>query len=346
MISTIYRLTAPGMFEPTCRELPYVPGGGEALLRPLWLSICRADQRYYQGLRSPEALKAKLPMALIHECAAEVLHDPSDTFATGSLVIPVPNIPGETDPFIAENYLSTSRFRSSGYDGFLQEYVLAEPARLVAAPQGVRPEVSAFLELVSVAMHAISRFERVAHGRRERLAVWGDGNLGYITALLLRALYPEAKLTVLGTVTEKLSLFSFADQLLHVDDVRLEARKTLCDHAFECVGGGGCEPALNQIIDVIAPEGTMALLGVSESLVPLNTRMVLEKGLRLFGSSRSGLADFQRAAALLEEHPDLGLALERLVSEVVTVRSLGDIHKAFRVDAQQSFGKTVMELRL
>jgi ribitol-5-phosphate 2-dehydrogenase len=344
LISTIYRLTAPGMLEPTCRELPV--SGGEVLLRPRWLSICRADQRYYQGQRSPEALKAKLPMALIHECAAEVLRDPSGAFAPGALVIPVPNLPGETDPYIAENYRFTSRFRSSGFDGYLQEYLLEAPERLVAAPRGVPPEVCAFLELVSVAMHAITRFEGIAHGRRERLAVWGDGNLGYITALLLRALYPAAQLIVLGAVEEKLSLFSFADQRLLVDSLHLGARETLCDHAFECVGGGGCQPALNQMIDVIAPEGAMALLGVSENPVALGTRMVLEKGLRLFGSSRSGLADFQRTAALLEANPGLGQALERLVSEVVPVRSVADIHKAFRLDAQQSFGKTILEFLL
>jgi hypothetical protein len=35
----------------------------------------------------------------------------------------VPNDPTEEDPIIAENYLRSSRFRSSGYDGFMQDYV-------------------------------------------------------------------------------------------------------------------------------------------------------------------------------------------------------------------------------
>ena len=34
------------------------------------------------------------------------------------------------------------------------------------------------------------------------------------------------------------------------------------------------------------------MMGVSERNVPINTRMVLEKGLRIFGNSRSGRADF------------------------------------------------------
>ena len=340
MISVVYRLTAPGMIEAACEELDLT--AGDVLLRPRFLSICRADQRYYQGARSQELLRAKLPMALIHECAAEVVFDPSGSFTPGEMVVPCPNIPTQQDELIAENYLPGSRFRSSGYDGFLQEYVLSPAGRLVRAPAHTRPEVSAFLELISVAMHTIGRFGRFSHARRARLAVWGDGSLGYITALLLRALYPACELTVLGAVEEKLAWFSFADHRLHVDRVRVNAGEFLCDHAFECVGGMGCRPAVNQMIDLVAPEGTLALLGVSENFVELNTRMVLEKGLRLFGSSRSGLADFQSAAALLEGNPQLGQALERLIADVVPVRSIADIHEAFRKDMQQGFGKTVL----
>ncbi|MDR2687717.1 MAG: alcohol dehydrogenase catalytic domain-containing protein, partial [Oscillospiraceae bacterium] len=318
MISVVYRLTAPGMIEAACQELDL--NCGQVLLRPRYLSICKADQRYYQGNRSPEVLRAKLPMALIHECAAEVIRDPTGQFQAGELVVPCPNVPTQEDEFIAENYLPTSRFRSSGYDGFLQEYVSCAAGRLVRAPENTRPEVASFLELISVAVHAISRFERFSHGRRGRIGVWGDGNLGYIVALLLRALYPACELTVLGTVEEKLAWFSFAERRVHVDSLRLRPGETLCDHAFECVGGMGCRPAINQMIDAVAPEGTLALLGVSENFVELNTRMVLEKGLRLYGSSRSGVSDFERAAQLLSANPQLGQSLERLIGDIVPVR--------------------------
>jgi ribitol-5-phosphate 2-dehydrogenase len=329
------------MIEAACKDLDLK--SGKALLRPRFLSICKADQRYYQGNRAPEVLKAKLPMALVHECVAEVIFDPTGTYAPGDFVVPCPNIPTQEDAFVAENYLYSSKFRSSGYDGFLQEYFCSNTERLVPAPKHTRLEVASFLELISVSMHAISRFERIAHGRRARLGVWGDGNLGFITALLLRALYPDSELTVLGTVEEKLAYFSFADKRVHVENLRVGPKETLCDHAFECVGGMGCRPAINQMIDVVAPEGTLALLGVSENFVEINTRMVLEKGLRLYGSSRSGVADFARASSLLGAHPALGQALERLIGDVVPVRNIHDIHAAFRLDVQQSFGKTVLD---
>ena len=337
MIAVVYRLTAPGMIEAACEELEL--RSGMALLRPKFLSVCKADQRYYQGERSAEALQAKLPMALIHECCAEVVLDPSGAFQPGDLVVLCPNIPAVHDEFIAENYRRGSRFCSSGADGFLQEYLLSGQDRLVMAPKNTSAEVAAFLELVGVGLHAIGRFEGMAHARRDRMAVWGDGNLGFVVALLLRALYPESELTVFGTVAEKLRLFSFADQRIHVDRVG----DFVCDHAFECVGGQGSRQAINQMIDLVAPEGTLGLLGVSENFVEINTRLMLEKGLRMFGSSRCGMADFTRAAQLLGEQAWIGQTLERLVGEVVAVRTIADIHSAFRLDLQQSFGKTVMQ---
>ncbi len=116
------------------------------------------------------------------------------------------------------------------------------------------------------------------------------------------------------------------------------------DHAFECVGGDYAAAAINQIIDLIEPEGTVSLMGVSENPVDINTRMVLERGLRLFGSSRSGAEDFERTVALYVAHPDIPHYLENLVGDVVKIRSIADIHKAFELDIKRGFGKTVCGL--
>ena len=83
----------------------------QVIVRPTYLSICNADQRYYQGLRDAEILRKKLPMALIHEAIGEVVRDPSGNFKTGDLVVMVPNTPVEEDDIIAENYLRSSKFR-------------------------------------------------------------------------------------------------------------------------------------------------------------------------------------------------------------------------------------------
>ena len=89
----------------------------KVIVRPTHLSICNADQRYYQGTRSKEVLAKKLPMALIHEGIGRVVSDNVGTFQPGDIVVMLPNAPTEQDEFIAENYLRSSRFCGSGFDG-------------------------------------------------------------------------------------------------------------------------------------------------------------------------------------------------------------------------------------
>lgn len=337
MINSIYQLVAPRKFEIAYSDIDI--NTKDAIVRPKYLSICNADQRYYQGLRDAEVLKKKLPMALIHEAIGEVVSDASGTFKPGEMVVMIPNTPVEKDEVIAENYLRSSKFRASGFDGFMQEYVQISPERLVRIPDGIDYTVAAFTEIVSVSVHAISRFDRIAHKRRNAVGIWGDGNLGYITAVFFKTMFPDTKLYIFGVNPDKLSDFTFADGIYTVEHIPEDLR---IDHAFECVGGAGSGQAINQIIDYIHPEGTISILGVSEYPVPINTRMVLEKGLRIFGSSRSGREDFERTVALYESNPEIINYLSNIVGEVLTVRNIRDMKKAFEADIQKAFGKTIM----
>ncbi len=339
MINAVYRLVAPGMLDVAYKEIDIK---SNVIIRPEYLSICKADQRYYLGARDHDTLMAKLPMALIHECVGTVVYDPTGTYKRGEAVIPVPNVPTNDDEFIAENYLASSYFCSSGHDGFLRDYVDMPPDRLVRVPEGINHRIAAFTELVSVSVHATSRFLAFSHGRRDTIGVWGDGNLGFITALVLRYMLPEAKLCIFGTVSAKLAYFTFADEVYNVTAIPEGVR---VDHAFECVGGEASGRAIAQIIERINPEGAISLMGVSENLIGINTRLVLEKGLRLFGSSRSGVKDFQKTVDLFVEHPELANYLENLIGEVIPIYSIADIHKAFSADVARNFGKTILDWR-
>ena len=338
MLKTVYRLVAPRRFEIAFTDVNLF--GGEVLVRPTHLSICNADQRYYQGTRDAAVLAEKLPMALIHEGVGEVVYDPTNTFAVGTKVVMIPNRPVETDPIIPENYLRSSKFGGSSCDGFLQEYVSLKPDRLIELPHDINMNVAAFTELVSVSMHAVSRFDRIAHARRETIGVWGDGNLSYITSLLLKKTFPNTKICVFGIVREKLADFTFADETYLTNEI---PEGFTMDHAFECVGGNGSPIAIGQIIDYIKPEGTISILGVSEYPVQINTRMILEKGLRMFGSSRSGYDDFLRTVTLYRENPEVLDYLSNLIGVQMTVRTVKDLTEAFEADTRKMFGKTIMK---
>lgn len=337
MLNAVYQLKKPRQFEMVYKDITL--DDEHVIVRPTHLSICNADQRYYQGNRPEEILNQKLPMALIHEAIGQIIYDPTGTYAVGDKVVMIPNLPEEVDDVIAENYLRSSKFRASGTDGFLQEYVQTVPDRLVKLPEGINPMVAAFTEIVSVSYHAIDRFFKTAHSRVDEIAVWGDGNLGYITSLLIKSMRPEIKLYVLGINESKLNDFTFADETYLVNQI---PEGFAMDHAFECVGGNAAPRAINQIIDYIRPEGTIGILGVTEDLAPINTRMVLEKGLRIIGSSRSGRADFQGLVDLYAEKPQVVDYLENIVGEQVTIREIKDISKAFEMDIHKLIGKTIM----
>ena len=338
MLNTVYRLVAPKRFEVAFENEEIKKN--TVIVRPTYLSVCHADQRYYQGQRPIEVLRQKLPMALIHEAVGVVVYSATESIGVGQRVVMIPNIPTKQDDIIAENYLRSSHFRSSGYDGFMQELIYTTADRVLPLPEELTDEVASFTELVSVSFHAVKRLLTFSHERREHIGVWGDGNLGYITALILKKQLPETVVTVCGVNAEKLSNFTFVDETMLTSEVT----ENFCvDHALECVGGIGSEAAIEQIVDFIQPEGTIALLGVSELPPKVPTRMVLEKGLRIFGSSRSGRQDFEELLSLYHQDTEIPEYLTSLVNEVVKVRGLYDIPAAFEKDAVKQMGKIVIE---
>lgn len=341
MINQVYQLVSPRQFEVTYNNEDI--NADQVIVRPLYLSICAADQRYYTGSRGEQALRKKLPMSLIHEGVGEVVYDSKGRFKTGSKVIMIPNTPVEEDDVIAENYLSSSEFRSSGYDGFMQDYVFMRRDRVVELPNNIDLSNVAFSELVTVSWHAIQRLERKSNKNKRAFGIWGDGNLGYITAILVSTLYPNAKIYVFGKTDYKMSHFSFVDKTFHIDEI---PEDVTFDHAFECVGGKGSQAAINQIIDLISPEGSIDLLGVSEYPVQMNTRLVLEKGITLIGSSRSGVQDFRGVVDLYQKYPDVVEKLALLKGNEYEVRSISDIVDAFESDLSTSWGKTVIKWTL
>lgn len=340
MINTVYRLGAPRRFEIDFEDISF---SDNCIVRPTHLSICNADQRYYQGTRDAKVLKEKLPMALIHEGVGEVVYDKSGTFQPGDKVVMIPNIPSCEDDVIAENYREDSKFCASSTDGYMQELVEICPQRLVKLPQNINLDVAAFTEIVSVSVHAITRFDSIAHQRRDKIGVWGDGNLAFITSLFLKKMFPKSKVCVFGINRDKLNDFSFADETYLTTEIPDALR---IDHAFECVGANGSPVAIEQIIKYIKPEGTIAIMGVSEYPVPVNTRMILEKGLRMFGTSRSGKADFEKTIQMYTQHPEIVRFLTHIIGNVVEVNRFADMAKAFELDTRKAFGKTIMHWNL
>ncbi|MFW4404252.1 ribitol-5-phosphate dehydrogenase [Lactiplantibacillus paraplantarum] len=338
MLNQVYRLVDPRQFE--VQTVAEEITTNDIIVRPCFLSVCHADTRYFTGQRPQATLRQKLPMALIHEGVGEVVKDPQGKFKPGTLVAMVPNTPFKTDPIIKENYLPSSKFRSSGYDGFMQEYVSLHRDRAIVVPDNFDHEMSAFIEMVSVGVHALTQLEGVMDADRKVIGIWGDGNLGFITATLVKQIFPDSQLMIFGRHQSKLDYFSFADKTYLVDDIPSDLQVS---QALECTGGRGSESAIAQIIQHIRPMGTAILMGVSEDPVGIDTRSVLAEGLTLRGVSRSGRVDFQRAVDILADSPVTRERLQNLVGFTRKVSTIQDITDFFEGALTNYWGKAVME---
>ncbi|WP_231571652.1 alcohol dehydrogenase catalytic domain-containing protein [Gordoniibacillus kamchatkensis] len=305
--SRTWRLTRPREIQELLVERTV--RNGFVAVEPTLASICHADLRYYGGLRKPEVLARKLPMALLHEGIGTVVESDSAQLPRGRRVVIVPNLPGHLlhglEPEqccpacrgeIEDNYCYRSEFLGSGTDGIAQSRLVIPEACAIPIPDSVPDEIAVLAELCSVSYRALRKVSHLLD--RARVAVFGDGPVGYLTAAMLHHTYRIGKdrLTVFGAIREKLEQFSFAATEL-VQSYDFQAGEK-ADIVVECTGGRFSESAINQGIGVLKPGGYLVAMGVSEELVPINTRDVLEKGIALYGSSRSSVSDLRECLAL------------------------------------------------
>lgn len=337
MINQVYQLIAPKVLSVKYDDISF---GDKVVVRPEYMALCHADQRYFLGQRDAKVLRQKLPMALIHESCGRIVYDPRGEWQPGQRVVMIPNVPGNDDDIIYENYQRGSAFLSSGRDGFMRELVELDRDRVVPFRE-VDPAVAAITEFISVACHAVGRFDKAAHERREEIGIWGDGSLAYVVACVLKKRFPKTRLTIVGREPSKLAQFSFADKTFLSDDL---PDSLSIDHAFECCGGEGSYFAIEDVIRFIRPQGTLMLMGVSENRVAINTRMVLEKGMTLVGCSRSGRQDFEMAVSLMEDK-DFCRRLKVITYNAGAARRISDLYRIFAEDLNTPF-KTVFKWEL
>lgn len=85
-------------------------------------------------------------------------------------------------------------------------------------------------------------------------------------------------------------------------------------------------------------------MGVSENNIPIDTRKVLEKGLCLFGSSRSLREDFFKAKQFIDSLEDFSV-LDKIISKRFKVSSSEDLTDAFLYDQKTRY-KTLLNWEL
>lgn len=347
MFTRSFKIVEPRRFEVYIEEVELREG--EALIKIDYGAICKADLRYYLGKRDKRVLGLKYPMNLIHEAIGTVIKDPSGRFQRGDKVTLVPNIVSKEACLncstacnredLQENFCPSAKFASSNYDGFSKDVVSFPTGNLVKIPKENYESTYAFCELTSVAIAAV---RRVKIDENSIVGIWGDGLLGYILSLTLKALF-NCKVYIVGKNPKKLERFPVDKRVLTEDYKEI---KDSINIAFECVGGKASESAIDSIIDSIALGGNIVLTGVAEDNIKINTRKILEKGITICGTTRSNVKDFEKAVELLNKE-EFRLAIRNLILSENRINDISNYYDIFeRETNSRELGKHLLEFKL
>lgn len=345
MFAKSYKITEPKRFEIFVEDIR----NENVLVRPEILAVCKADIRYYLGNRSLSILKRKFPMSLIHEATGVVVRDKSGKLKSGQRVVLLPCRKSDCDgtkcevcvrnnPHLLDNYCPESKFCSSNYDGFSKELIDLDSEYMIPIPDEIGVE-AVFSELISVGCCALRRAGFNDGDAVKNVTVWGDGIMGFIMSLVAKYGY-GCDVNIVGLNKEKLDKFDFAN-VYYSNDIDSLPRMSV---AIEAVGGNASGIAANQAIDKLYSGGKLILSGVANENVPLNTRMVLEHGISIRGTTRSVRCDFEMAVKLLE-NPEFRAQICKLLLSVNEVNNIRDYYAIFEKESKSTaLGKNIMKI--
>ena len=206
-------------------------------------------------------------------------------------------------------------------DGGMAEQFRAPAERLVAVPPGLDVRDAPIVEPASVSWHAV----RLADvGPEKRVAVVGAGALGLLAAAAARRMGArdvalEARHPHQRQAGERIGARVGADGLY---DVVVEA--------------AGSVESLARAIDLVAPRGTVVVLGVHLGNVELNWMPLFHREAQVIPSlgycRHANGREMEDAAAMLAADPEIART-------IITHRfPIEDAHEAFRVAGDRASG--------
>ncbi len=328
MKAVVVRPHVPGSLRLT--ELPDpVPGPREVLVRTLEVGICGTDADITAG-QYGWAPPDREELVLGHESlgVVERVGIAVSSCAPGDLVVATVRRPdgcpncrhGESD------MCSWGRYRERGIkelDGFLAEHYVEVPEYLVVVPPALRP-TAVLLEPLTIAVKAVFQAFKIQerlHWEPRRALVLGIGPVGLLGALLLRARGLEVTAYDRQDPAEpgpRLAQETGASYR-HAEDADLV---TTAPGPYDLIlEATGFSPLDFQAVETLAPNGVLALLGVTGGdrrlQIPsdrLNQDLVLGNRV-VFGSVNANRRYFERGVADLERFAALWPGLtERLIT--------------------------------
>jgi L-gulonate 5-dehydrogenase len=280
------------------------PGPGQALLSVCVVGLCGSDVHLYRGTHP----YSRFPTVQGHELSGvvEALADDYDgTLRVGDLVAVEPFTPCGTCIACRRghaNCCTNLAVLGAHVDGALVERIAMDASSCY--PVGALDvETAALVEPVSIGLQAVVRSGATSG---DTVVVMGAGPIGQ--AIVLAAHDRGASVMAVDILDNRLALAAEmgADVTVNTSgrDMEKEVRKwTAGEGPTVVIEATGVGHLLRSAVDMVAPSGTVVVVGISNDEVPLSVAAFTRKELNLLGS-RNNTGLFGAAVDLVQRNRD------------------------------------------
>jgi threonine dehydrogenase-like Zn-dependent dehydrogenase len=313
MLAAVTR--SPGVLVVDDVPEPGPPGPRDVIVRPEAVGICGSDLHFYTGdTGALSGARSFFPRIQGHEFSAVVEQlgrdCPAGVKAGDRVAVwPLrgcgrcyPCRSGRANACVSLDLVGIHR------DGGLQQLVLV-PVSQVFGVGDLGPEPAAFVEPMSIAVHALGR-AGIPDG--EQVIILGAGPIGLATVLAATAAGARVMATDPVPARRDLALTMGAEDAAWggdgglLDAVQAWTRGPGAPVVIDTTGDPG---ALAQATRLVCSAGRVVVVGMSAAAAPLRSGVFPEKEIDVLGSSCATASDFRSAVALVQAHRETIAAL-------------------------------------
>lgn len=269
-------------------EQPTLIHAEDVLIKVLYSGLCGSDipRIFHHGAHFYPIVLGHEFSGLVEKCGENV-----NEFKPGDLVACAPLQPCFHCDECQKGFYSLCKsynFIGSRCFGANAEYVLVHQKNLIKLPQSSDPLHSAFIEPITVGLHAIYLAEGC---QNKNVVVVGAGTIGLLAAQCAKALGANT-VTVIDINQEKLNLakslganYVFNSQVSSVEEISAQLYSQRFDQLI--LETAGVPQTVELAIQIAGPRAQIALIGTLHKDLLLNQKLfssILRKELSILGS--------------------------------------------------------------
>ena len=273
-------------------------GPGEVLIKVAYAGICGSDMFIYQGTHP----RAKAPLVMGHEFSGRIERGHS-ALPKGTPVTVYPLLScGHCDPCQSghAHVCNTLKLIGIDCDGGMAGYVKVPEDKIVPVPADLPMKRAAFIEPVSVAVHAL---RRSGYKPGDSAIVYGAGPIGQCVASCL-AYFGASKVLVVEANAHRLDIarqLGFTPIDAGREDIKAKVLEYTDGHNIDLAFDCAAHPAVQTtILDILRVQGTGVVVGSYKKPAEVDLLKIEFKELTLIGTRVYERRDFEVATRILQ----------------------------------------------